>query len=201
MEETMVRLIKFVAGALLACNLALGCAPFTSRSTTSDNSTSSAEARQAALAEGQQIIQKLTTEFEAGDYRTRIGLLSVHIKGAAAMEVDVLNRLSAVWRIAIKTGLDPTETISGCLQTSRESGHIELFEMFHATAEDLMRRMIPTPSESAASYQILFQMYSTYSELVSLRQSPRGSLLSFSQTVNSLDLRMDRLASELAVTL
>jgi hypothetical protein len=52
--------------------------------------------------------------------------------------------------------------------------------------DEIMKKLNNPPNGFGKSYDIVFGMYGTYSELISLAESPQGSLVSYSQKTNDL---------------
>lgn len=143
-------------------------------------------------------------ELDTEDYSGRVDKVVRYLPDAAELELYQLDAISQRWSLAIQlasmTNLTVEEQLLTFTQEHEQLEWAAALDLQHQTAETAMRTLRSPPEGYSKTYDLVLELYSVYSQLVSLRQSPRGSLMTFNQTTGDLRLEIEKLLSKVAVT-
>lgn len=117
----------------------------------------------------------------------------------AGLAEIIARKHSEAWRDAIDSRIDFNMAIYTSINILKDD--ISKLKTEQNIIEKKMSSLRNPPNKYKKAYELAFELYSYYSELVSLTKNPQGSLLTFNQKVNDLSLNINKKKSELNVFL
>ena len=137
-------------------------------------------------------------EAKKAAYENKFLAVSSKIIANTYLSLLTTEGISATWSLAIQYGHSSFDSeIKKYLDDSKDI--LEEMENINKQIEMGMQELKNYPIQYQEAYDTMMEMYSVYSQIYSLAQSPSGSLMSFNNKVNDLKLDFTKCVSKLKI--